>query len=303
MKPDSALPPTVSIGVPVFNGERYLEGALRSLSAQTYTDFEVVISDNGSTDSTEEICRRFVESDSRFRYVRQPENRGAAWNFNEVVRLAAGRYFKWATHDDLLAETFLEVCVDMLDTAPASVGLCYPQSVLIDGDGEHIRDFEDNLDFRDPHPPDRFRRYLRNYVLSNPIFGLHRTDMLRQTRLLGVYVSSDLVLFSEIVLLGEIWEIPERLFFRRWHAAMSRQANVKNKDVMAWFDPNRKADRVMPRSRLLIENVRAIFHVPLSVVDRVRSLVILAQAWLPRYWRSYAGELRHESLRLVRLRK
>ena len=129
----------VSIGVPVYNGERYLADALTAISDQTYPNFEVIVSDNASTDLTQEICEEFTRSDDRFRVVRHEENLGASPNFNYVVHEAKGPYFKWATDDDLIAPTFLETCVAALDAAPADVALVYPKTILIDEDGNEIQ--------------------------------------------------------------------------------------------------------------------------------------------------------------------
>jgi len=286
--------PRVSIGVPVHNGERYLAEALKSIVDQTYTDFEVVISDNGSNDTTRQICERFVESDVRFRYFRQKENRGASWNFNEVVHLATGEYFKWATHDDLIESTFLERCVETLDRAPSSVVLCYPKTVLINADGGFISHYEDNLDIREGTPSERFRSYLARHELSNAVHGLHRTEFLRRTRLLGNYHSSDHVLLSEIVFIGQIWEIPDRLFMRRWHDGMSRLANLTDVAVAEWFDPGKSGSRVMPRTRLFGENLRSIFRIPMPLRERIKCVWVLLADWGPRYWRSVGGEFKRE---------
>ena len=95
--------PRVSVGIPVFNGERFLAETIESILAQTFKDFEIVISDNASTDRTEEICRSYAARDPRIRYNRNDTNRGAAWNHNRVFELARGEYFKWQSHDDFCA--------------------------------------------------------------------------------------------------------------------------------------------------------------------------------------------------------
>jgi glycosyltransferase involved in cell wall biosynthesis len=280
--------------MPVYNGEPYIQGAFESLAAQTFDDYEIIVSDNASSDATEEICRAAAAGDSRIRYIRQPVNRGASPNFNEVVRLATGELFKWATHDDVLDPVFLERCVETLKAAPAEVVLCYPKTILIDADGKELGPYEDLLDLREERPSARFETYLRNYELSNPVFGLHRLEPLLKTRLLGNYHSSDLVLLTEIALRGQIWEIPEPLFFRRWHEGMSRQANVSDSEVTQWFDPDRSGGHVMPRTRLYAENLRAIANAPMSSGEKLRSTRALFGVWSPRYWRVVGGEWKRE---------
>ena len=124
--------PRLSIGLPVYNGALLLSEAIESLLTQTFTDFEIVISDNASTDATEEIARRFADQDKRIRYYRNETNIGLAPNFNRVFALANNpAYFKWAAHDDLYKPTFLQRCVEVLDSEP-DVVLSYTIVDVID---------------------------------------------------------------------------------------------------------------------------------------------------------------------------
>ena len=111
--------PKLSLGIPVYNGAAYLAQLFDCLRGQTLTDYEAIISDNASTDATEQICRRVAAADPRFRYQRNARNIGAAPNFNRVFEQATGQYFKWTAHDDLLAPTYLERCVAVLDDDPS----------------------------------------------------------------------------------------------------------------------------------------------------------------------------------------
>jgi glycosyltransferase involved in cell wall biosynthesis len=97
--------PRLTVGLPVYNGEKYLAESLEALLGQSYEDFELIISDNASTDGTADICRRYGEQDSRIRYVRQSRNIGCAPNHNFVVKEARGELFKWASDDDLYARS------------------------------------------------------------------------------------------------------------------------------------------------------------------------------------------------------
>ncbi len=233
---------TVSIGIPVYNGERFLDASLDSLLGQTYEDIEFVVSDNGSTDGTEEICRDRVARDPRLRYLRSPVNRGAAWNYANVVRETSGSYFKWATHDDLVAPTYVERCMEVFAEAPESVGVVYARTAIIDEIGDAKREYHDNLDIRDPKPWLRLRRLVGNIVMSNASFGVIRRSVLERSRLLGAFPSADYAMMAEFALLGEIWEIPEVLFFRREHAAMSRAANPSASEAAEWFLRDRRGD-------------------------------------------------------------
>jgi glycosyltransferase involved in cell wall biosynthesis len=294
------MAPKVSVGVPVYNGDPYLAEALQSIADQTFADFEVVISDNASTDGTETVCREVVARDPRFRYVRQEHNRGAARNYNDVLALAAGEYFKWASHDDLIAPTFLERCVGVLDAAPLDVVLVYPKSAFIDAEGRLIEEWEDELDLRMSRPSTRFDTFLRNHEKSHALFGLHRIERLRATRQHGNYVGADAVLLAEIALSGQVWEIPERLFFRRDHPAMSMRANVTDAELTEWFDPSRGTNHVMPRTRLFAEDLRAIGRARMSVGEKARCVWSLASIWGPLYWRVVGGEFKRELKAAVR---
>src|ERR1700722_6330272 len=121
--------PRLSIGLPVYNGENYLAETLDSLLGQSYENFELIISDNASTDGTAGICRSYMKQDSRIRYICQPRNIGLAPNHNFLVGEARGELFKWADHDDLCARDLLASCVDALDEYP-DVVLAYSLTAL-----------------------------------------------------------------------------------------------------------------------------------------------------------------------------
>jgi glycosyltransferase involved in cell wall biosynthesis len=277
---------TVSIGIPVYNGARFLAASLESLLAQTYEDIEFFISDNGSTDGTEEICRDFASRDRRIRYAREDANHGASWNYRNVALSTAGRYFKWATHDDLLAPTYIERCVDVLSSAPESVALVYPRTLIIDANGEVVREYSDNLDIRDPTPHERLRRLVLNIVMSNASFGLIRRSAIDRSRLLDSFPSADYVMMAEFAMLGELWEIPEFLFFRREHPGMSRVAHRTPAEAAEWFRPGSGASqgkRVNESWRLFVEHLRSIHSLPLDRLERVRCFLAFVPTWLRRH--------------------
>jgi glycosyltransferase involved in cell wall biosynthesis len=130
--------PLVSIGMPVYNGERFVRQALESILIQDYGNFELIISDNASTDATSKICRRYADRDARVRYVRNETNLGASPNHKRVFEMGTGDYFKWAAHDDECLPTFLSRCMSVFGEAPQSVVLVYPQSLIIAGKGEWL---------------------------------------------------------------------------------------------------------------------------------------------------------------------
>ncbi len=225
--------PLVSIGFAVRNGALYLAQALDSILAQTFTDFEVIISDNASTDATEDICRKYAQQDGRIRYSRNPQNIGGANNENLTVQMARGKYFRWAAHDDMLAPELLEKCVQVLEQHPDIV-LCYSSVVEIDQLGREIK-ITTHTRGTSPTPHQRMRELMYRDHACEMIYGLIRTDVLRATRLQQNYTDSDRTLLCELALRGRFCELPEPLFYKRYHPA---NVYVDWRERMAWFNPN-----------------------------------------------------------------
>jgi glycosyltransferase involved in cell wall biosynthesis len=219
--------PRVSLGMPVFNGEKYLALTLDAILAQTYTDFEVVISDNGSTDSTQQICESYAAKDQRIKYRRNPKNIGIAPNFNRVFELSSGEYFKWTDYDDLLAPEFIAKCVEGLDRYP-DAAVCFPKTRWIDENGGFIRDFEPPQDASSLVPHVRFKSLILepDHVVSQAS-GIMRADLVRKTVMHRSYPCSDEVFLAHLSLLGSFHGIPDRLFSWRIHPRQT------NKGVLA----------------------------------------------------------------------
>jgi len=284
--------PLVSIGLPVYNAGQYLEEALDSILAQTFEDFELIISDNGSTDNTEAICWSYARRDQRLRYYRNENNRGAAWNFNRVFELARGKYFKWTAHDDLYMPAYLARLVEVFEQAPASVVLCYPKTMLIDREGNPKTIYDDQLDLRDAAPHRRLQRFFRNVELCNAVYGLIRPEVFRQTRGLDKFVGADRILLMELALLGEFWEIPEPLFLRRRHPGSSGGSTRSFLEVAVWFDPsNRRRHDVYPANRWFIEYLKSIRNAPLPNLEKARCARVFLWEWyVKQNWRNIGGE-------------
>jgi glycosyltransferase involved in cell wall biosynthesis len=280
----------VGIGLPVWNGERFLEQTLTALLDQTFTDFELVIADNASTDRTEKICRSFAVRDERIRYHGAAVNHGAAWNFNRAFTLTTSELFKWSAYDDLCEPTFLERGVAALDAALGAV-LAYPRTRLIDEDGVIVGDHEDNLALTEPTPHERLARLVPALGYANPVYGVVRSSALQQTRLLGAYPSADYVLLVELALLGEFVELPEKLFLRRIHPQMSRAANPDAAAAAAWFRPSAGSRFRAEAWRLCFEHLRAIAHAQMSPLERVRCALTFGRVGGRRYAHHLAREL------------
>ena len=276
--------PRVSIGLPVLNGEKYLPDTLACILAQSFSDFELIISDNASTDATEAICRDYASRDSRIRYYRNYENVGAARNFNLVFGHSRGEYFKWAAHDDQIAPTFLSRCVEALDQDNYAV-LAYSKAKIIDANGEIVGDYKvslPNIDSASPHR--RFADLVLINHLCVKIFGVIRADILRRTPLIGSYIASDRVLLAELGLYGRFCQIPEYLFSMRDHAERSLRAMPFHFRA-AWFDPANRGRLIFPHMKFFREYFRCVSRVPLSTPARALcSLQLLRWPWVNMNW-------------------
>lgn len=260
--------PRLSVGLPVRNGERFLAESLEALLGQTYTDFELIVSDNCSTDSTEEICRRYAKEDSRIRYYRQPRNIGLAPNHNFVVQEARGEFFKWAAGDDLYARDLLERCIAALDENP-DVVLVHSWSARIDTSGQVTKAFEYPMSTSSARAPERFRSILFDSG-GDDDYGVMRIDVLRRTAMKESYYHADRTIIAEIGLYGRFHQVPDWLYFRREHPGQNGRAPLRRRCVN--MDPRRASWLRHPTARLYGEYVwafiSAIHRAPLSPQER-----------------------------------
>lgn len=283
--------PRVSIGVPVYNGENFLAEALESVLAQTFADFEIVICDNASTDSTPQICKSFAERDPRIKYFPSETNLGAAINYNRTFELSEGEFFKWLAHDDLMAPEFLERCVAALDADTDAVLAC-PHTVRLDAERKKVVKTLDQSDRTDSDRP-----YVRfNDLLYNTdrhyVFGLIRSSVLGQTPLIGNYTDSDGNLIVELSLRGRFVDVPEVLLYLREHSKRSVRANQHFQKREAWFDPAKANKLNFPAWKALAEYHKSLFRVPLSFGDRARSLGLLMKWAIRHRWRVLGGQVK-----------
>lgn len=209
----SASQPLVSIGLPVYNGEKYVGAALEALVTQDYEHIEFIISDNCSTDRTEEICREYAARDPRVRYSRTAQNEGPAPNFHRVFDLSNGKYFMWAAHDDLWERSFVTKCVEKLEQNPEAVLACsYVR--IIDEDGKTVSE-KALVGAAHPNRAKRVRQLLSCQDFAYPVYGLTRHDAMRRVLPLQLSWGNDFILLTKLCLLGTIVVVPEVLFSYR----------------------------------------------------------------------------------------
>jgi glycosyltransferase involved in cell wall biosynthesis len=268
--PKLTTTPRLTIGLPVYNGEKYVAESIEALLGQSFTDFELIISDNASTDGTGEISRHYEKQDSRVRYFRQPQNIGLAPNHNFVAEQARGELFKWASNDDLYARDLLERCVDALDKHP-DVVLAHSWTARVDASGTVSKAFEYPLNTSSPRAPERFRSLL--FVSGgDDDYGVMRTEVLRRTAMQESYHHADRTIIAELSLYGRFYQVPDWLYFRRDHADRAERACPTMRSRCANMDP-RRADRLRnPAVRLYGEYlwayVTAIHRAPLPAAER-----------------------------------
>jgi glycosyltransferase involved in cell wall biosynthesis len=228
--------PEVSIGLPVYNGARHLEEAVESLLRQTFSDFELIISDNASTDDTGKICKALASRDERIRYVRQPRNIGAVRNFDFVAHAARGTFLKWASANDWCPPTMLEKCVDVLRRDEGTV-LCYGRTCLVDGRGSEIGLYQYDLSLEHESPVARFIELRSRMNLNNAQHGLIRLRTLRRTRLGRLYPDGDLIFMAELALYGKFRLLPEVLLYRRMDAGAATRF-LSEDELSVFLDPD-----------------------------------------------------------------
>lgn len=283
--------PKVSVGLPVYNGADYLDGAIESILNQTFTDLELIICDNASTDETPDIIEKWAKRDSRIFVHRNPENLGGAANFNKVMKLARGRYFRWTGHDDLLDPTMIEECVTVLDEADDSVALVAPTTTFIDGEGTHTG-VTNPLELTEPGTVSRFSHALRRVGRGEPLFGLMRTGVVQSIGGMGTFPSADLLLMSELALRGRFIRIEKPLFYRRIHPEASWHASGKYEGFAEWFDPKASRRLVFPSWRLWWEMIRSPFRAPIPWSQRLICSAVAVVVWPRRKRRKMLEELK-----------
>ncbi len=282
--------PKVSIAIPVYNGGEFIAAAIQSVLCQTFSDFELVISDNGSTDDTKEICEKYAAMDTRVKYYRCPSNIGPARNFSRAFDFSTGQFFKWHAHDDILAPRFLEACVEVLDRNPEVV-LCHTRVCYINRHGAPLGAYEDDLATDSCDIPERFRVLLGNSKCFE-LFGLMRRGCLEKMPqpVIQSYGHSDGVLLARMGLLGQFCQIPEFLFLNRDFPERGGNTYKTYREYAIRLDPSNKGKILLPRWRMGYEFFRSIWLFRLPLNERVMCLLHLTK-WVSHHLPSLAANI------------
>ncbi|MGH8825061.1 MAG: glycosyltransferase family 2 protein [Jiangellaceae bacterium] len=276
--------PRLTLGLPAYNGERFLAASLDALLAQTFTDFELIISDNGSTDGTAAIGRRYEAIDPRVRYVHHPRNLGSSFNHNFVIEQARGEFFKWVSDDDLYAPDLLQRCIDALDSR-SEIVLAHAWTAFIDDEGRITHKIDYPLTTDVPDAVERFRSVLYTQG-GDDIYGVIRMSVLRQVAPFGSYHWADRTFVGELALHGPFHNVPDFLYFRRDHPDRAERVAPGIRRRCSHLDPRRANRWRNPVVRLVAEYllayVTAIWRAPISPADRGRCGKELA-VWIARH--------------------
>ncbi len=279
--------PLVSVGLPVFNQESYIEDAIESMLAQTFRSFELIISDNASTDCTADICRAYGSKDPRVRFSTNGQNIGIANNYNRVFKLASGKYFHWMGGDDSHDPRFLEHCVEAMEAHPDRV-LCYSATKVIDENSDELcLVVNDMAGASTQSIAKRLAAAMFEDPFCHSVFGLFRTEVLRGTDLIGNFHGSDRVLVAQLALQGRFLHIPEPLFFNRDHS--NRYSTRPELWHRAYYAVSKKDRVALPEWRVYTEYVRAVQKFVEEPRDRQECYRELARWWFRgSSWRNMA---------------
>jgi glycosyltransferase involved in cell wall biosynthesis len=244
--------------MPAYNAEAWLASALESLQKQTFDDFELIVSDNASTDGTVQIAQAFAKNDSRIRVLRHDRNVGANGNYRAVLMAANADLFKWAAVNDLCAPRFLELCVDALDKDMDAV-LAYPRTLLFEDSESDAVGYEHDFDLASNDRAERFEKLLAVMRLNNAMNGVVRRRVLLRALPLGNFRNADILLMCELALLGRYVLVDEPLFYRRMspEAATSRRGLV---EADAHLVPETTRPLLWQNWRYLFRLLRIVFR-------------------------------------------
>jgi glycosyltransferase involved in cell wall biosynthesis len=273
------------VGLAVYNGEEFLAEAIESILAQTYTDFELIICDNASTDSTPDICRRFEAADKRVRYYRNLVNIGGVNNETLTFKLARSELFRLAAHDDVWEPELLQRCVEALDADPDAIA-AYTASKRIDEHGavHGERRQGKGLSHRSW---ERFGDFPWRDHDSEATYALMRRVVVQQVRPQGNYGHSDRVWLTELAVRGRFVEVPEPLFRKRYHP---KNAYIDIRKRIAWFNPQWRGRVSLPYWAELFDYVRVLREAPISARDKARCVPTVVH-WSFRFSKNLAKDL------------
>lgn len=293
----------VTVGMTIFNEAQWLRQALESILQQSYSDLEILVLDNASTDGSAAIAEEIAREDPRVSHVRHDRNLGANENYHRGVLQAGGEYFMMAAGHDLWEPDYVSTLVAALVECPQAV-LAFGDGIPISEDGHRLppkHDFCSTEGVRSPLH--RFNLYM--WAGQMPAYGLIRTDALRRIRTNLPVVASGQVFLQELAILGEFVSRPHAVFYRRQTRSREDRAARGERNIAALLPSGHRA--VLPYWRVCLEIVRAAWRTPLKGRARRRlrfQLVTSSLAAFSRFYPYLVDDLRPRILvrRLFRFR-
>ncbi len=258
----------VSIGLPVFNEERFLSQTLDSLLAQDYSNLEIIICDNASTDKTGEIAQEYARKDSRIKYHLNESNIGGTRNFNKVFLLSSGEYFMWAGGHDLYDKSFVCKCLNMFKVENKVV-LVYPITSSIDCENNNLGTMPGRLDTRDLGISRKLHCILWGIPNGNPVYGLIKRSAMEKTLLFQNILGMDLVFLFELSLVGDFAHISEKLFYRREVHPEEKNGGAKQRRLNDTYLKKINGASLLPYWYLVYKKLIVIKKVNLNKLKKI----------------------------------
>lgn len=275
-----SIGPKVSIAIPVYNGENFLEQAIRSVVQQESEDIHLFICDNASTDKTPDISRRLAECHPNITYKRNHRNIGAGPNFNKAFTLCRGKYFQWLAHDDWVSTNYVRLCAESLDRNSDAV-LAHGVTQCIDEAGRPLDSIANQLrGLQEESPVDRFSAVVNGNLGCFEIFGLIRREALNKTDLHQSYRGSDRALLAELAMLGKFVHIPEARLYNRDHPKRSIRMDDRN-ERLGWQDERLRGEASLLPLWSLVRHYMRLVYKHLRGIERVRGALVVAR-WLTK---------------------
>lgn len=278
--------PLVSICMPTYNGELFMRQSLDSLLSQDYENFELIISDNASTDRTAEICQEYIAKDKRIRYYRNETNLGATKNFNHLLELSSGKYFMFAADHDLWHPTFISRSISILEAEPEVI-LAYPITAVIDGENNSLGFISQKIDTRGMSAINRYKYIIGNLSWCDMIYGVILREAFSQISGFKNILGPDNVALAELSLQGTYAQIDEPLYYRR----KNREDTNKKVEIQSYLnriDPNNKAKKYKHHlSYLYLESyvayLKTFIFAPIRFSEKMDLFIAVSIKTLSRY--------------------
>lgn len=202
-----SITPLISVGVPVYNDADWLQNALDHILGQTYTNLEVIIADDGSTDSSRDICREYASRDGRIRYFENKHNLGVWGNHRFVFDVSQGDYFAWGSGHDYWEPLYINTLLEQLYANPAVV-MCCPKALNFkDGVASQPPGL---LDTRGMAPREGIKSLMEFRLEGGSMdifYGLYRSEFLEKVEVGRDVLSADEIMFAELLFMGELLQI------------------------------------------------------------------------------------------------